>query len=228
MTEHQQHLGFKSTWVKGPSSWLRLCLDCRDVSGSFGGLSILKTHSFPVKKQPQHTMTLASSIQNSKMQYWKWNRLRNPSAQYSIGYQKFAVRYTIPCLQLGVYLLQTSLTLVSGSIFSIYTSLPWFIHNIYFTKGIFISCIVKCHKMHRVCKEHFQCSSLHEIIFMLVILYILVPPEQLHKWLHHLVSLLIVILIIWGKHLRAPNCNHIYIYHNYVITYIFRHCNLMW
>ena len=33
MAERQQHLGFKSTQVKGPSSWLRLSLDCRGVLG---------------------------------------------------------------------------------------------------------------------------------------------------------------------------------------------------
>ena len=42
-----------------------------------------------------------------------------------LGHRKFAVRYT-PRLWLMVYLLQISSVL--GSIFAIYTSLPWFIY----------------------------------------------------------------------------------------------------
>ena len=45
------------------SSWIQLCLDCRDVSGM---LLWPKNTSFPVKKQQQRTTTLASSIQKFK------------------------------------------------------------------------------------------------------------------------------------------------------------------
>ena len=113
-------------------AWLRLCLDCRDVSGVLWWPKRTKTHPFPVKKQQQCTTTLALSIQNSKMQYRKRNRLRNLPAQYSIyymnhgkvvyianhttldlGHRKFAVRYT-PSHRRGVYLLQTSSDLGLG------------------------------------------------------------------------------------------------------------------
>ena len=75
-------------------------------------------------------MTLPSLIQNSKMQYQKQNRLRNPPTQYSIYYMNhnmyianhttldhsdwnFEARYT-PHLRLGIYLLQTSSDLSLG------------------------------------------------------------------------------------------------------------------
>ena len=83
MAERQQHLGFKSARAKGPSSWLRLCLDCRDVSWVLWWPKRTQSHPFLVKKQQQRTTTLASSLQNSKMQYRKRNRLRNPPVQYS-------------------------------------------------------------------------------------------------------------------------------------------------
>ena len=109
--------------------------------GSFGGLS----SSFSSQKAvATHNDTIASLIQKSKMQYRKQNCLRNLSTQYSIYYMNHGkvvyitnilpLTSVIRSLQLdipfacclGYIYCQLPLTLVSGSIFAIYTSLLWF------------------------------------------------------------------------------------------------------
>ena len=135
MAECHQQLGFKSTWVKGPLSWFRLCFDSRE--GSFCGLSVLTLILFQSKKQQQCT-TLASSIQNSKMQYWKQNHICSPPVyiirtmiRRCISWIILPSTLVIGSLQLdmplacglGCIYCKLPLTLVSGSIFAPYHGL---------------------------------------------------------------------------------------------------------
>jgi len=129
MAEPQQHLGFKLTRTKGPLSWVRLCLDCRDVLGCFSHLSVLK--------KQQRCTTLAMSIQNViiETEFQTTYTIRthykymNHSEVYIANYttlnfsqQKFTVRYT-SCLWLGYIYCKLPLTSVLGGIFA---SLLWF------------------------------------------------------------------------------------------------------
>ena len=96
MAERQQHHGFKSTQAKGPSSWLRLCLDCRDVSGVFGGLIVFKLILFQSKSSsnavhvdcaklshiPAISQTRAANVAMLQ-EFWSWRKFWSPGPKFS-------------------------------------------------------------------------------------------------------------------------------------------------